>query len=71
MNNFLGKAYKYKDKVIGVCNSPRWSGVFMVGFATTNEIKRLRAFAFYGSVEEAQAALDQFARGKGLQEVQE
>lgn len=71
MKDFFGKAYRYKDKIIGVCNSFRWSGVFMVGLATTDEIKRFKAFAFYGSIDEAQAALDQFARGKGLPEVQE
>ena len=70
MNDFLGKAYRYKDKVIGVCNTLR-EGVFMVGHATTGGHRRVKVFPLFDSVEEAQAKLDSYARAKGLPEVQE
>lgn len=31
MTNFYGKTYRYKDKVIGVCNTFSDDVVFMVG----------------------------------------
>ncbi|MBQ7170392.1 MAG: hypothetical protein IJR63_10885 [Synergistaceae bacterium] len=44
---------------------------YMVGFATTGGHKRMKSIPVCGSVEEAQKALDDFARKKGLPEVSE
>lgn len=70
MNGFHGKAYRYKDKTIGVCNTLR-DGVFMIGHATTGGHKRIKALQLFESVEDAQKALDEFAKARGLEEVQE
>lgn len=63
MNGFHGKAYRYKDKVIWVCNTMRdW--IYMVGH------KRVKVFPLFESIDEAQALLNGYARAKGLSEVQ-
>ncbi len=69
MNGFLGKAYRYKDKVIGVCNTLR-DGIYMVGHKTTGGHRRGKSFPLFDSVKEAQSVLDGYARAKGLPEVQ-
>ncbi len=70
MNGFHGKAYRYKDKVIGVCNTLQ-DGVFMIGHATTGGHKRMKALPLFGSIDEAQKALDEFAAARGLSEVKQ
>ncbi len=69
MNGFHGKAYRYKDKVIGVCNTLR-DGIYMIGHKTTGGHKRVKVFPLFESIDKAQAKLDDYARGKGLPEVQ-
>ena len=69
MNGFHGKSYRYKDKVIGVCNTLQ-DGVFMIGHTTTGGHKRMKALPLFGSIDEAQKALDEFAAARGLMEVQ-
>ncbi|MBQ3447264.1 MAG: hypothetical protein IJG37_06460 [Synergistaceae bacterium] len=68
MTGFYGKMYRYKDKVIGVCNTLN-PDAYMVGYATTGGHKRMKSIPVCGSVEEAQKALDEFASVKGLPEV--
>ena len=64
MNRFYGKTYKYKDKVIGVCNTMN-KNVFMIGhIKPSGSLKRV----LFRSIEEAQKALDEFAASKGLAE---
>ena len=65
MTNFYGKTYRYKDKVIGVCNTFSDDVVFMVGHTS------IRSFPMFKSVAEAQTKLDDFARSRGLSEVAE
>ena len=69
MRDFYGKAYRYKDKVIGVCNTLR-DGVFMIGHATTGGHKRIKALPLFEAIDDAQKVLDDFAADKGLTEVQ-
>lgn len=69
MNGFYGKAYRYKDKTIGVCNTLR-DGVFMIGHATTGGHKRIKALPFFEAIDDAQKALDDFAKARCLMEVQ-
>ena len=67
MNVFYGKAYRYKDKVIGVCNTLR-EGLYMIGHATTGGHKRVKALSLFDSVEESQKTLDDFAAARGIDE---
>lgn len=69
MTGFHGKAYRYKDKAIGVCNTLR-EGLYMIGHTTTGGHKRVKALPLFGSVAEAQKALDDFAKARGLSDVQ-
>ena len=68
-NGFYGKAYRYKEKTIGVCNTLR-EGVFMIGHATPGGHKRIKALPLFEAIDDAQKALDEFAAAKGLTEVQ-
>ena len=70
MNIFIGNTYRYNETVIGVCKDPREDGIYMVGHETKDEIKRVKSFPPFDSVEEAQSVLDDYARAKGLPEVQ-
>ena len=77
MNGFHGKSYRYKDKVaetaamrFGVCNTLQ-DGVFMIGHTTTGGHKRMKALPLFGSIDEAQKALDEFAAARGLSEVKQ
>ena len=67
---FLGKSYRYKDKVIGVC--PTLSkDLFMVGsIKATGSYTRIKskAFPLCLSIEEAQKNLGQYAAREGLLE---
>ena len=69
MSGFYGKAYRYKEKTIGVCNTLK-GGIYMVGHSTTGGHKRVKALPLFESIEEAQKALDEFARSRCLTEVQ-
>ena len=69
MNRFYGKTYKYKDKVIVVCNIPVNDG-FMIGHISRDEIVREKMFPLFRSINATQGALDMFAVSKGLAEVQ-
>lgn len=41
MNGFHGKAYKYKYRTIGVCNTLT-DGVYMIGYPTAGGHKRMK-----------------------------
>lgn len=70
MTGFYGKAYRYKDKVIGVC--PTLSRErFMIGYIKpSGSYKRMVPLPLFGSTEEAQVRLDEYARERGLSEAQ-
>lgn len=68
MTNFYGKTYRYKEKVIGVCNTLNPDS-FMIGHSTTGGHKRLKFLPVFGNIEDAQKALDAYALKKGLPEV--
>ncbi len=68
MQGFFGKTYRYKDKIIGVCNTLNPS-MYMVGHQTTGGHKRLKWLPISDSADEVQAALDAWAKSKGLAEV--
>ena len=71
MSRFYGKAYKYKDKVIGVCNTIS-DGLYMIGhIKPSGSLKRVKMLPLFLKVSEAQKALDDFAQARGLWEVQE
>ena len=68
MSRFYGKAYKYKDKVIGVCNTI--GDGFMIGHVKpSGSLRRVKILPLFDSVEEGQKALDEFAAARGLVEV--
>ncbi|MBR0167394.1 MAG: hypothetical protein IJQ08_01840 [Synergistaceae bacterium] len=67
MTGFYGKTYRYKDKVIGVCETLNPDS-YMIGHATKGGHKRVKNLPIFGSIEEAQNALDDYARAKGLLE---
>lgn len=69
MSGFHGKAYRYNYRTIGVCNTLT-EGVYMIGYPTAGGHKRMKALPLFDSIDEAQKALDDFARGKCLAEVQ-
>ena len=69
MSRFYGKAYRYKDKVIGVCNTLR-EGVYRIGACTTGGHTRIKVFPLFATVQAAQHELDTYALFKGLPEVQ-
>ena len=70
MSRFYGKAYKYKDKVIGVCNTI--GDGFMIGHVKpSGSLRRVKILPLFDSVEEGQKALDEFAAARGLLEVQD
>lgn len=71
-SRFYGKTYKYKDKVIGVCNTIS-DGLYMVGhIKPSGSLKREKIpLPLFRSIDEAQAALDEFAAARGLPEVAE
>lgn len=69
MNGFYGKAYRYKDKTIGVCNTLT-DDVFMIGhIKPSGSLKRVKILPLFLKVSEAQKALDEFAKARGLMEV--
>ena len=69
MNGFYGKAYRYKDKVIGVCNTLS-DELYMIGhFKPSGNLKREKIpLPLFRSIKEAQKALDEFAKARGLAE---
>ena len=71
MSRFYGKTYKYKDKVIGVCNTLN-EDIFMIGhIKPSGSLKRVKILPLFLKVSEAQKALDDFAKARGLWEAQE
>ena len=71
MSRFYGKAYKYKDKVIGVCNTIS-DGLYMIGhIKPSGSLKRVKILPLFLKVSEAQKALDDIAKARGLWETQE
>ncbi|MBQ3653764.1 MAG: hypothetical protein II954_05050 [Synergistaceae bacterium] len=68
MRDFYGKTYRYNYRTIGVCNTLT-DGVYMIAYPTTGGHKRMKGLPLFGSKEEAQKALDEFARAKMLPEV--
>ena len=69
MSRFYGKAYKYKDKVIGVCNTIS-DGLYMIGhIKPSGSLKRVKMLPLFLKVSEAQKALDEFAKARCLTEV--
>lgn len=70
MSRFYGKAYRYKDKVIGVCNTLS-DEPYMIGhIKPSGSLKRVKVLPLFLKIEEAQKALDDFASARGLAEVQ-
>lgn len=70
MNGFYGKAYRYKDKVIGVCNTLS-DELYMIGhIKPSGSLKRVKVLPLFLKTEDAQKALDEFAKARGLAEVQ-
>ena len=70
MSRFYGKAYRYKDKTIGVCNTIS-DGLYMIGhIKPSGSLKRVKILPLFLNVSKAQKALDEFAKAKGLKEVQ-
>ena len=69
MNGFYGKTYRYKDKEIGVCNMLN-DGQYMIGhIKPSGSLKREKIpLPLFRSIEEAQKALDEFAKARGLAE---
>ena len=70
---FFGKAYRYKDKVIGVCPTLN-KNLFMVGsIKPTGSYVRIKskALPLCASVEAAQENLDKYAVMNGLALVNE
>ena len=66
---FCGKAYHYKDKIIGVCPTIG-KEYFMIGhIKPSGSYRRMNSLPLCQTVEEAQAKLDEYARAKGLSEV--
>ncbi len=71
MSRFYGKAYRYKDKTIGVCNTIS-DGLYMIGhIKPSGSLKRVKVLPLFLKVSEAQKALDDFAKARGLSEAQE
>lgn len=68
MTGFFGKSYRYKERIIGVCETLN-EGMWMVGHATTGGHRRMKKFPLCLKAEEAQARLDAFANARGLAEV--
>ena len=69
---FFGKAYRYKDKIIGVCPTLD-KNTFMIGTVKkTGSLQRIKSknFPLCSSIEEAQKNLDEYASKNGLLEVQ-
>ena len=67
MTGFYGKTYRYKYRVIGVCNTLNPDS-YMIGYPTNGGHKRFKSLPIFGSIEEAQKALDDYAKKKGLLE---
>lgn len=68
MSRFYGKAYRYKDKVIGVLTTLN-DGVFMTGYIKpSGSFKRIKALPLFLKADEAQKALDDFAKVRRLSE---
>ena len=69
MSRFYGKAYRYKDKVIGVLTTLN-DGMFMTGYIKpSGSFKRIKILPLFLKADEAQKALDEFAQSRGLSEV--
>ena len=71
MNGFYGKTYNYRYRTIGVCDYPALEGLYMIGYQVRGEYIRVKALPLFGSIDEAQKALDDFAKARCLMEVQE
>ena len=71
MTGFYGKAYRYKDKVIGAytlgSTKLHMIGVYDPKIGGAPKI----TFPVFRSIDEAQRAIDEFAKRAGLSEVQE
>ena len=67
MSRFYGKAYRYRDKVIGVCNTI--GDGYMIGHVKpSGSLRRVKILPLFNSAEEGQKCLDEFARSRGLTE---
>ena len=71
MTKFYGRTYRYKDKVIGVCNTLS-DDVFMIGhIKPSGSLRRVKNLPLFLKADEAQTKLDEFASSRGLTEVTE
>lgn len=69
MTRFLGKKYKYKDTVIGVCDTLN-EGMYMIGrVKPSGSMQRVKTLPLFLRECEAEAALQMFADARGLSEV--
>lgn len=69
MSRFYGKSYRYKDKVIGVCDTI--GDGYMIGhIKPSGSLRRVKILSLFDSSEEGQKCLDEFAKARGLSEVQ-
>ena len=70
MNIFIGKRYRYKNKIIGVLDTMNLNfEVYMIGhIKPSGSLKRVKVLPLFLKIEEAQKALDEFAKARGLAE---
>ena len=70
MAEFYGKTYSYKNKTIGVCRTLN-DEVFMVGhIKPSGSYKREKiSLPLSSDAESLQNRLDEFAKNKGLKEI--
>ena len=68
MTGFYGRAYRYKDKVIGVSRTID-PNIYMVAYPTPGGHKRMKNIPLSDSPDVEQERLDVFAMAKGLSEV--
>ena len=68
MTGFYGRTYRYKDKVIGVCQTLD-PDIYMVAYPTPGGHKRMNLIPLSDNPDVEQERLDVFAMAKGLPEV--
>lgn len=69
MTDFYGKTYRYKGRVIRVCDTIK-PDIYMMAYIEGGH-KFSPIPCLFDSIEEAQKALDNYAHKKGLLEVQQ
>lgn len=70
MTRFLGKKYKYKDAVIGMCMTLN-EGMYMIGLVKpSGTMRRVKTLPLFLQEGEAELALQLFANARKLREVQ-